>query len=165
MIKRLSVILAPLFPLTRLQSFREHTIAKTPRRLTRGFTLIEVLISMFVLGTSVVALNTLQLKSMQHANMALQRSLANLIAIDAAERLWLAHAIEAHPALDEVERRWLSSWDDNARPPGPLALPGVESSRITRAANSFVITVAWHEPRLESGPHRHMEYHLTLPTQ
>ena len=145
---------------------RSTTLRKPARRrVVQGFTLIEVMVSLLVLGTALVALNTLQLASLRQAHDALHHTLANVIAIDAAERLWLAHAMQTHPTPEDIQQQWLEAWRDPAQPHGPLTLHGIESSRIDAEAHGFVITVTWNTPRSDTGDQAEIAYRLSLPMQ
>lgn len=74
-------------------------------RLARGFTLVEVLIALLVLGLGIMGSAALQLKALQATHAAYQRSLVNLFAMDAVERFWLEAA-----AQGSVQGDWISDW-------------------------------------------------------
>lgn len=59
----------------------------TPHRNIKGFTLIEVLIALFVLAIGLLGMATLMMNSMQSSQGASQRSAATVAAYDFAERL------------------------------------------------------------------------------
>jgi len=58
-----------------------------PSNSTKGFTLIEVLIALFVLAIGLLGMATLMLASMQSSQGASQRSAATVAAYDLAERM------------------------------------------------------------------------------
>jgi type IV pilus assembly protein PilV len=57
-------------------------------RQQRGFSLLEVLVTIVILSMGLLGVAALQIKSLQHSQAVYQRSLANLQAQDLAERLW-----------------------------------------------------------------------------
>src|SRR5690554_8195605 len=54
----------------------------------KGFTLLEALIALLVLSIGMLGVAAMQLKALQGAHAAYQRSIASLAAQDAQERLW-----------------------------------------------------------------------------
>ena len=63
-----------------------HPVAHPPRAQT-GFTLIEVLITVFVLAVGLLALAALQTRSLRDTAAAQMRSTATLLAYDIADRM------------------------------------------------------------------------------
>jgi type IV pilus assembly protein PilV len=59
-------------------------------RLERGFGLIEVLVAVLLIGTSLLAMTSMQVRSLKQNNEALMRSEANLLAYDILERVRMA---------------------------------------------------------------------------
>src|SRR5690554_5937575 len=90
---------------------------KVSRLTSRGFTLLEALVAVLVLSLGMLGVAAMQLKAMQSAHVAYQRSVASLAAQDAVERLWVslslangtcpgAGAIDGIPGLDD----WAGVW-------------------------------------------------------
>jgi len=114
----------------------------------RGFTLIEALIALLVLSIGMLGVAAMQLKALQGAHAAYQRSIASLAAQDAQERLWSELAAkgslecltsgEVSGALADWK---VAGWND--------FLPGFsQSSSISPASGcDFSITVKWTEKR------------------
>lgn len=136
---------------------------------SRGFSLIEVLVAMVVLAVGLLGLAGLQLKGLQSAHMAHQRTLATLVAEDAAERLWAWYGeqtTETCPGTDELERlrdEWREHWAGQ--------LPGfAEASDIApQSVCRFVIRADWREARQTASqqaadPTRvNLDYAVSLP--
>ncbi|PUA27959.1 MAG: type IV pilus modification protein PilV [Cellvibrio sp. 79] len=59
-------------------------------KLEKGFGLIEVLVAVLLIGTSLLAMSSLQVRSLKQNNEALMRTEANLLAYDILERVRMA---------------------------------------------------------------------------
>jgi len=61
----------------------------SPRHLvkTQGFTLIEVLIAILILGTSLLAISAMQIRSLEQNRGSYTRSQANILAYDIMDRV------------------------------------------------------------------------------
>ncbi|MFB9146969.1 type IV pilus modification protein PilV [Halomonas alkalicola] len=116
-----------------------------------GFTLIEAMIALLVLTVGLLGVAAMQLKALQGAHAAYQRSIASLAAQDAQERLWEAMAAAGNrqcPDEDVVngtgEGSWLAQWSQ--------FLPELNDTPVEpRPGCEFIITVAWDEERFEGG--------------
>lgn len=121
-----------------------------------GFTLIEALVALLVLSIGLLGVAAMQLKALQGAHAAYQRSIASLAAQDAQERLWKELAVVTDgaesitcPTTDNftsIESEWHRNW--------VKYLPGLSSSPIDSsniADCEFLITVAWDEERFGGG--------------
>lgn len=120
-----------------------------PPAFTAGFSLIEVLVAIVVLSVGLLGFAALQLKGLQSAHAGYQRTLASVIASDAAERLWAEWPkgpVDA-AVTENIEAAWLAAWQPDSSKPNQLTLPGVAASSITADAQGFLITVRWNEGR------------------
>lgn len=130
----------------------------------RGFSLIEVLVAVAVLGIGLLAVGGLQLKSLQEAQAGYQRTLASLAAQDAVERLWEAEAGESEcPPGSEIAGRWYKNWQSDL--PGLLSGNAVKQKTKSSADSAsgdscdYTIEVKW-----ESGGDSVMyRYEVGLP--
>ncbi|MDR5899388.1 type IV pilus modification protein PilV [Halomonas vilamensis] len=97
----------------------------------RGFSLIEALIALVVLSLGLIGMAGMQLKALNSATQAYQRSVATLAAVDAQERLWAALAqlpsgddcsdIDPQDAVspgdESIEDIWIEHWFDGSETP------------------------------------------------
>lgn len=135
----------------------------------RGFTLIEALVALLVLSIGMLGVAAMQLKSLQGAHAAYQRSIASLAAQDAQERLWAQLADDGScPQWSEAKKKDgnVPSWDDawggylpsfsassSVSPPGSQANPDCE----------FSITVDWDDGRFDGEGFSGFSYSVRLP--
>src|SRR5690554_7889026 len=81
-----------------------------------GFTLIEALIALLVLSIGLLGVAAMQLKALQGAHAAYQRSIASLAAQDAQERLWASLAesgtlvCPSESIVNGVGEEWETMW-------------------------------------------------------
>lgn len=143
------------------------TVPRRTARMCGGFSLIEVLVALLVLSIGLLGLAALQLNGMKGVHAAYQRTLANVIAMDAGERLWLNLA-DPDPGPEDVRDAWLASWVNDPHSPGfhpdRLTLPGLEASTIQCSQGHCTIRVRWSEGRFDEPSNQSvLEYHLSLP--
>lgn len=135
-----------------------------------GFTLIEVLVALLVLAVGVLGMASMQLKAMQSAHAAYQRSIATMAAQDMVERLWMQLGKQAvdtgsiecpdasdtayntefgtPDATDTVLEEWHSEWvefiptlvKDNAGEAG--------TDTVNRESGcKYTVTIKWQDER------------------
>lgn len=121
-----------------------------------GVGLIEVLVTLLILSTSLITLTAMQNRSLQFNQMAYFRSQANIMAYDILDRMRLNRAnlaaysnvtLEAFgggaaPAASNIAATDIFQWrrDINARIPG--AAGGIECNAGT---NICTVTIDWDE--------------------
>src|SRR5690554_7063684 len=110
----------------------------------KGFTLLEALIALLVLSIGMLGVAAMQLKALQGAHAAYQRSIASLAAQDAQERLWaqLSANSASCPTNDEVnaiQNAWHAEWGDY------LPDSSDDSAIAVRSGCEFDIEVVWTE--------------------
>lgn len=131
----------------------------------RGFTLIEALVALFVLSIGLLGVAAMQLKSLQGAHAAYQRSIASLAAQDAQERLWARMAqvgdLEC-PSWSDAGDDWHGNWS--------LYLPGLDQDAVDPSGSAtsgsdceFVISVSWAEDRFVNEDPPELIYFIRLP--
>ncbi|MFG6139444.1 type IV pilus modification protein PilV [Halomonas sp. B23F22_10] len=128
----------------------------------RGFTLIEALVALLVLTIGMLGVAAMQLKALQGAHAAYQRSIASLAAQDAQERLWARMAELGDltcPAAGDVngdDQGWYGQWSD--------FLPGLGDSPVGDPTNcEFDVTVSWSESRFADEAEPGFSYIVRLP--
>lgn len=109
----------------------------------KGFSLLEVLIAVLVIAFGLLGMAALQLKTVQNSHSAYQRTVASIIAMDAAERLWINLALNQN--IDTVVK---PSWRNSSA--GLLSFDDIQNDLnfICTVQNSCTITVSWSEKRL-----------------
>lgn len=115
-------------------------------RGNKGFSLVEVLVSLVIVSLGLLGLAAMQLKGLQSAHLSYQRTLATVAAQDAVERLWvrLWEAQDSCPSPESVESDWLLAWKVN--------LPGMESRSSISAIPEcgFEVVVEWLDERFSN---------------
>ncbi|WP_089659723.1 type IV pilus modification protein PilV [Franzmannia pantelleriensis] len=126
-----------------------------------GFTLLEVLVAVVVLSFGLLGLAAMQLKGLQSANLAYQRTIATAAAQDGVERLWaeLWSDSDNCPSPGSITSEWYEAWND--------ILPHMESSGSTiLEPNSceYEIIVEWQDDRFsDEGDVSRLVYVVQLP--
>lgn len=127
-----------------------------------GFALLETLVALFILTFGLLGLSALQMKTLQVSHSAYQRSVANIIANDAVERLWANLALATPANSAEIQQHWLEHWrkTDNNR----LSLPGFNGT-ITAPASpngAYTVSVIWTENRFGGAGQTRFDYNFML---
>lgn len=133
-------------------------------RLARGFTLVEVLIALLILGLGILGSAALQLKALQATHAAYQRSLVNLFAMDAVERFWL------EAAQGSVQGDWVADWvreRDCSQPAvaTQVCLPELHLE-WSASGRTYALQLSWSESRWAadvSSGQEHLHYQFELP--
>ncbi|MFP4684052.1 MAG: type IV pilus modification protein PilV [Ectothiorhodospira sp.] len=135
----------------------------------RGFSLTEVLVALLVLSVGLLGIAGLHLLGIQSIHSAHQRTLASVMAQEAAERLWISAAVDGTPDAPEVQARWREAWeaDGEGASPARMRLPGITGSTLDCDGTSpatCTIRVRWAEGRFQGeGDEAAFEYAVTLP--
>lgn len=117
----------------------------------QGAGLIEVLVTVLILGTSLLALAALQSKSLQYNHSAYLRSQANILAYDILDRVRINRANVANyslgiddgkPTGTTLAQEDMNEWLTNIE----TMLPGADGGIECVAATSFcTVTIQWAE--------------------
>lgn len=103
-----------------------------------GVGLIEVLVAVLLVGTSLLAMSSMQVRSLTQNNESLLRSQANLFAYDILERVRMASPMAPSPLVRPSQ----TQLDDEAElllPQGAARLDCDDASRIC------TVTIQWVE--------------------
>jgi type IV pilus assembly protein PilV len=125
----------------------------------RGFTLVEVLVTVLLLSLGALGTALLQMHALQATHSAYHRSLASLFAADAAERVRKRVASGSSPDA------WLEDWlhhRDCTLATGHVCLPGLQVE-LDNHGQRWTIIVSWSESRFqEPGSRSALDYVLDL---
>lgn len=116
------------------------------KRKQQGFSLIEVLVTSFIVAFGVLGMAALQLKSLQTAHSAYQRTVASVIAMDVVERLWANMAMDTPLSEAQLQEQSLAHWQQTTNNRQSLPDLGLAITN-TAGTNTYVITVDWGESR------------------
>jgi type IV pilus assembly protein PilV len=131
----------------------------------KGFTLLEALIAVLVLSLGLLGVAAMQLKAVQSAHVAYQRSVATLAAQDAVERLWVAlgRGDGSCPLANEINSiDDLADWHDT----WSVYLGGLASSPVNPDGSDpckYTITVSWNDARFSNEDVSTLVYIVRLP--
>lgn len=137
---------------------------RIPAPTSRGFTLVEALVTLLVLSIGLLGVAALQLASLRSNHSASTRSQATFLAYEIVDRMRANRtaacggaydiAVGAVPGAGTVALDDLSAWKQNLT----NALGDGDGS-VTRVINGpevcnqvFTITVQWDDSRAETGP-------------
>lgn len=137
-------------------------IKKTSKRRARGFTLIEVLITLVIVAIGMLGIAALQFRGLQYSGDAFYRSQVNILAYDIADRIRQSGNPPNANAYDVALNNWVvpatrpagcnqtvqtvandvtcwqaQVWD--ALPPGSIA----DVLLTSAAQNIFTVTLTW----------------------
>ncbi|AQQ68696.1 type IV pilus modification protein PilV [Microbulbifer agarilyticus] len=117
----------------------------------QGAGLIEVMVTVLILGTSLLALAALQSKSLQYNHSAYLRSQANILAYDILDRARINRANvasyslgvdDAKPTGGTLAQQDMNEWLTNVE----TMLPGADGGIECVSATSFcTVTIQWGE--------------------
>lgn len=113
-------------------------------RVRRGFTLVEVLISLVVFSIGVIGLVKLQARASSAAVESEDRTRAALLAEDLISTMWL----RGTASLDTAT---LTAWESRLTDTTALGLPGTPSYSIAASAGVTTVTITWQAPTRTDG--------------
>lgn len=125
-----------------------------PIKKQSGFTLIEALVALVVLAVGLLGLATMQIKALQGAHVAYQRTLATMAAQDMVERLWIevgknvSSAGVSCPAPNTIFVDWYDVW--SAYLPSledPVVNSPIPNPEASPSSCRYVITIRWEDER------------------
>lgn len=108
-------------------------------RAQRGFTLVEVMISLIVFSIGVIGLVRLQARASSAAIESEDRTRAALLAEDLISTMWL----RGTSALDSTT---LTAWESRLTDATALGLPGSPAYTVNTAGGVTTVTITWQSP-------------------
>jgi len=117
-----------------------------------GFTLLEILITVFILAIGLLGLAALQMTSLKNNHSAQHRTSAVVLAYDIVDRMRLNKtanytlAMNATPAGSTLKDTDLIEWTDELS----SSIPSGDGS-ISIAGNIVTVVVQWDDSRATSG--------------
>ncbi|CAM4073262.1 type IV pilus modification PilV family protein [Pseudoalteromonas byunsanensis] len=114
-------------------------------RLTKGFSLVEVMVSMLIASIALLGLAAAQLRTLQYATNSFDYTVGLVIGQNAMEKIWsrLCDIQHKNPSLfqDEAFREWLLA---------PASIRGSFEVIVPQAyANEMNIQVNWVDERMD----------------
>lgn len=119
---------------------------------TKGFTLIEALVSLLVSSVGLLGVAGLQIYTLHYTQISYQHTLVNIQTLDLVERMWthLVDPLSELNAWQSLNQGSLPRWQ------GTVAA-------IAHQPNSYIITVSWAENQFDGADTASFAYQLTLP--
>lgn len=127
--------------------FNSHRKSRSAKHImlikNKGFTLIEVLITLVVLSVALLGVGVLQVKALQYSYASYQRSVATMQANDLVERLW-AGMCALPTSKDTIAAEWVTS-NTNSLPnwSGTLGYDATGNIPI------YTITISWQDNKIK----------------
>ncbi len=113
------------------------------RRRTQGFSLVEVLVALFIAAIGVLGIAAIILFSLRASFESRQQSVASLLAVDVHERAWLS-AHELDPEDGEcLNDKWLKL--DEFSPNRPIPGLDLTETKTSGAYPTCTFTVVWDQ--------------------
>ena len=117
-------------------------------RTNRGFTLIEVLVTLVVVSVGLISIAQLQARSLQFSHASLQRTVAVVQANDLVERLWTGFC-DTRTSPDVIFPNVI--FDDwvqfhTTTEPQPV-FPQAWTADLTNTDGVFRLEIDWQDPR------------------
>jgi len=112
----------------------------------KGFSMIEILITLVVTSIGILSLVLFQARAMQYSHSSYQRSIAIMQANDFVERLW-AGACALPAGFDDIKADWIGVHSND-----PNGLPGWNGDDtdvdVAQDTPEYSITIRWSDDRL-----------------
>lgn len=125
-------------------------IPRRSSRRARGFTLIEVLVSILIFSFGVLGAVGMQARILQSSTQNADRSRASMLANELASQMWLAKTVQVS---DTAIAAWYTAWQARVQDPSVSGLPNASSSTVTTTVNgtpTAVITIKWRPTTMAS---------------
>lgn len=129
----------------------------SPRRVQRGFTLIEVLVALLIFSFGVLGMVGMQARAVQFSVQAGDRARASVLANEIVTQMWANQSTTVSSAA-------LTAWQARVTD-ATTGLPNAAGTVGSADSNGVVtVQVTWHPPSLETGkPDYKYETKVVMP--
>lgn len=125
-----------------------------PRELSKGFTLLEVLVTLIVISIGLLSIAQLQARALQFSYASLQRTVATVQVNDLVERMWTGICDE-----DNFPTQIFLGWQTDSQT--QALLPDWDADFDDGEAPIYRVTIFWSEGRIEA-PLQSLEFSFQL---
>lgn len=126
---------------------------KKHRRSDKGFSLIEVLVTLVIFSIGLLGMAALQNRALKISYASFQRSLATLQAQDLVERFWANTCVLSDSTIrNAIIKDWTDVHNPTNRPATMLSMPNwSQTVSYDTASGLITITIAWQDYMVNSG--------------
>lgn len=129
-----------------LSAKRDRRYLPCPSRAnTRGFTLLEVLVTLIVISIGLLSIAQLQTRALQFSYASLQRTVATVQVNDLIERMWTGICDDAN-----FPNKIFEDWETDSAT--QALLPGWAANLDSTQAPVYQIEIFWSEERIDAQP-------------
>lgn len=117
-----------------------NSLRRPLRRAARGFTLIEVLISILIFSFGILGAVGMQARVLQMTTQNVDRARASMLANELASYMWQQQSVSV------TGTAWYTAWQARVADATGTGLPagtGQSSVAVVNGANTATITVTW----------------------
>jgi type IV pilus assembly protein PilV len=126
-----------------------------PRRRQRGLNLIEVMVALVLFSVALVAMISLQARTVQIAMSAEDTTRAALLADEMTALMWTGGSLT-------VDGDALATWQQRVSNPAEGGLPEGQG-QVTVAGDVATITVTWRPPSRQEGQTHRLQTQVVMP--
>lgn len=117
------------------------------RRTARGFTLIEVLISILIFTVGILGAVGMQVRLSQATVANGDRARASMLADEVASQMWLKHSAD----IANADSNFYNAWTSRVSNPSTSGLPqGTGTVSYSTTTKISTITITWIPPNQSS---------------
>ncbi|MFL6697682.1 MAG: type IV pilus modification protein PilV [Vitreoscilla sp.] len=122
---------------------KTHALLTRRQRPSKGFTLIEVMISVLIFSFGVLGTVALQARAVQFAEQNGDRSRAALLANEMVSKLWAGQSATPDPTV-------LANWQSAVSSATSSGLPN-GTGTVATSGSTATVTIRWQAPSATAG--------------